>query len=199
FAAVGGFDERFRSPSVEDIDLGYRMRAASFRIVLDPLIQGKHLKRWTFRSSVISDLRDRGIPWTQLLIRYKGLRDDLNVTFAYRACVVVAYLLVMSLIVALRWPIWSAAVVAEVCALWLLDWRYYRFLAQRRGISFAVAWFPFHVLHHLCNGISFVAGSKVLFLHDRWGERRSRMLRRNGVDSFCTTPSHSYGTPGALL
>src|SRR5262249_15079567 len=52
FAAVGGFDERFAHPSVEDIDLGYRVRAAGFRIVLDSSIRGKHLKRWTFRSSV---------------------------------------------------------------------------------------------------------------------------------------------------
>ena len=33
FQAVGGFDERFRRPSVEDIDLGYRLAAAGYGLV----------------------------------------------------------------------------------------------------------------------------------------------------------------------
>lgn len=159
FAAVGGFDGRFAQPSVEDIDLGYRLRAAGFRIVLDPGIQGKHLKRWTFRSSVMSDIWDRGIPWTQLLKRYGTLNNDLNITRAYRACVVLSYLVVMSLTAAWWWPLLLAVVPVGLGAIWFLDRRYYRFFITRRGLPFALAWFPFHVLHHLCNGLSFAIGT----------------------------------------
>jgi len=42
---VGGFDER--RFGIEDVELGYRMTARGFRIVLDPGLQVKHLKRWT--------------------------------------------------------------------------------------------------------------------------------------------------------
>lgn len=159
FAAVGGFDERFTQPSVEDIDLGYRIHAAGYRIVLDPTIQGKHLKRWTFFGSIVTDIRDRGIPWAQLLNRYGNMRNDLNISLKYRACVVVSYLLVVCLIAALWWPVALAAVPVAAIALWLLDREYYQFLASRGGLSFALRWFPLHIVHHLCNGVSFVAGN----------------------------------------
>ena len=168
FLAVGGFDERFPRPSVEDIDLGYRIRAAGYRIVLDPTIQGTHLKRWTFKSSVVTDVRDRGVPWTQLMHRYGGLRNDLNVTVTYRACVVLAYLLIASLVAAWKWPWLLAVVPVELAALWLLDRPYYRFFTSRRGLAFTLRWFPFHVLHHLCNGVSFAAGT-TLWLGRRAG------------------------------
>jgi len=167
FAAVGGFDERFSRPSVEDIELGYRLHAAGFRIRLDPSIQGKHLKRWTFRRSVVSDVRDRGIPWTQLLKRKGRMQNDLNVTVAYRACVVIAYLLALCLVGAIWRPELLALVALAAAALWFLDRAYYRFFVSRRGLAFALAWFPFHVLHHLCNGVSFAVGM-LLYLGQRW-------------------------------
>jgi GT2 family glycosyltransferase len=167
FARVGGFDERFKRPSVEDIDLGYRIRSAGGRIVLDPLVQGRHLKRWTLGGAIVSDVRDRGIPWTQLMHRYGGLHNDLNVTLAYRACVVLAYVLVACMLAAARWPMLLAPAAVSVLLLWLLDRPYYRFFASRRGLTYAVRWFPVHVLHHLCNGVSFVVGT-ALYSGARW-------------------------------
>jgi GT2 family glycosyltransferase len=167
FATVGGFDERFARPSVEDIDLGYRIRAAGFRLVLDPAIQGKHLKRWTFTSSVKSDIVDRGIPWTQLMRRYGGMKDDLNVTIAYRLCVVAAYALLISLVAAVRWPLALTMVPVLLALLWMLDRSYYRFFIRQRGLWFTLRWFPLHILHHLCNGISFAVGMGLSLLQ-RW-------------------------------
>ena len=47
FRSVGGFDERFRRPSIEDIELGYRLVAAGYSLRLDVRFRGRHLKRWT--------------------------------------------------------------------------------------------------------------------------------------------------------
>jgi GT2 family glycosyltransferase len=167
FARVSGFDERLARPCVEDIDLGYRIRASGGRILLDAMIQGQHTKRWTLGGAVVSDVRDRGIPWTQLLHRYEGLHDDLNLTLSYRACVVVAYVLAVCLVLALWWPVLLLPAAAAVLAQWLLDRPYYRFFARRRGLAYAIAWFPVHVLHHLCNGLSFVVGT-VLYTVKCW-------------------------------
>lgn len=168
FREVHGFDPRFALPSVEDIDLGYRIRRVGYRIALDPSIQGTHLKRWTLWSSVVSDIRDRGVPWTQLLTRYGSMANDLNLTYRYRLAVAMAYALVASLAAAVITPIMLIPALLIAAGLWWLDRSYYRFFITRRGLGFALAWFPFHILHHLCNGVSFGIGT-LLYLARRWG------------------------------
>jgi GT2 family glycosyltransferase len=69
FVEVDGFDDwRFRSPSVEDIELGLRLASAGGLIKLDPEIQGTHLKRWSVSSMLLTDLLYRGMPWTALML-----------------------------------------------------------------------------------------------------------------------------------
>lgn len=167
FARVGGFDERFARPSIEDIDLGYRITAAGGRILLDASIQGQHLKRWTLRQAIVSDIRDRGVPWTQLVYRYGGRNDDLNLSMAHRVSVFVAYLSLAALAASPWWPRVLVVVPCGLIALVLLDWAYLSFLANRRSMRFATAWFSIRALHHLCNGLSFVAGT-ILYACRRW-------------------------------
>ena len=48
FSAHGGFDTSFSRPSIEDIELGHRLYRSGCKIILDPTIQVKHLKAWSF-------------------------------------------------------------------------------------------------------------------------------------------------------
>jgi GT2 family glycosyltransferase len=172
FRAVGGFDERFRRSSVEDIDFGYRLRRAGYRILLDPTVQGKHLKRWTLGSLLTSDFRDRGIPWTQLMHRYGAWHNDLNLTVKHRLCVVVAHL-ALALALAGLW-FRPAAIVAPVAlaAVWWLERAYYRFLAEEVGLLATWRWFPVRVLHHLSNGVTVTIGTLLHYLQ-RWTTLRA--------------------------
>jgi GT2 family glycosyltransferase len=169
FLGVGGYDGRFRRPSVEDIDLGYRLTAAGHRIAIDPDLNGKHLKRWTFTSSIVSDVRDRGVPWTQLIQRYGGLTTDLNLAWALRLSVVCAYVTLAALMAgvvdARAW--WVAAIAFGGMVGMNVD--YYAYFARLRGPWFAVRVVGAHFVHHLCNGVSFVVGNVLYRAQKRFG------------------------------
>jgi hypothetical protein len=88
FLAHGGFSLAYRRPSIEDIELGYRLTEAGCRLRLDPSIQGTHLKRWTFLNMVRTDVFDRALPWTELILRHRSMPNHLNLQWAQRISVV---------------------------------------------------------------------------------------------------------------
>jgi GT2 family glycosyltransferase len=98
FRTIGGFDEDY--PTIEDIELGYRLRAAGHSIVLDRAIQVTHLKRWTLRGMIESDLFDRGIPWTRLMLQERHVLNDLNLRTSQRVSALLACLMVVHVVTA---------------------------------------------------------------------------------------------------
>jgi len=79
FLALNGFDEiRYPQPSIEDIELGARLIGRGMRIELDPAIRGTHLKAWTLRQMIETDLKQRGIPWMLLILDGVSPRGVLN-------------------------------------------------------------------------------------------------------------------------
>ncbi len=93
FLEHSGFDETFARPAVEDIELGYRLVRAGRKIVLDRSIQVTHLKHWSFWNLVKTDVCDRGIPWTELILRDRFMPNDLNIQLSQRVSVALVYLL----------------------------------------------------------------------------------------------------------
>jgi glycosyltransferase involved in cell wall biosynthesis len=94
FLAYSGFDQRYRRPAIEDIELGYRLTRNNRKILLDRSIQVKHLKRWTFLNVLKTDIVYRGIPWTELILRDRHMPNDLNVKVSERISVALAFILV---------------------------------------------------------------------------------------------------------
>jgi glycosyltransferase involved in cell wall biosynthesis len=153
FVRVGGFDaERFAQPSVEDIDLGMRLTAAGAQIVLDPAIQGTHLKRWTLVQMVSTDLFKRGIPWVDLLVESRNGSAALNLGWRHRLSTLTV--LVGFGALAARRP---RVAVASVGALVILNHSFYSLLARRRGGREAVVGIALHSLHHLTGATSIPA------------------------------------------
>jgi glycosyltransferase involved in cell wall biosynthesis len=93
FGRSGGFDERYRRPAIEDIELGYRLVLSGHKILLDRELQVTHLKRWSLWSIIKTDIWDRGVPWTELILRRRFMPNDLNLRFSQRLSVAVALLL----------------------------------------------------------------------------------------------------------
>ncbi|MCU0488869.1 MAG: glycosyltransferase [Anaerolineales bacterium] len=95
FLRHSGFDVvRYPRPSIEDIELGRRMKRSGSRIWVDKTIQVKHLKRWTFKGLLKTDIFDRGIPWTRLILSERNIPDDLNLNRGQRTSALLTALLV---------------------------------------------------------------------------------------------------------
>jgi hypothetical protein len=146
FLAAGGFDEqRFAVPSVEDIDLGVRLGAREARIVLDPRIQGTHLKAWTLRSMVVTDFARRGVPWVALQLRHGRARSTaLNLGWRHRVSALACVVGVLALLA--RRPPAAGAALAVLLG---LNRDFYRLLARRRGFGEALLGVGLHAIHHL--------------------------------------------------
>lgn len=165
FAEVGGFDtERFPRPQIEDIDLGYRLRDRGGRIVLDPSIQGTHLKRWTFSAMLRTDLLDRGIPWMLLLLERRGRRgrssQALNTgrTEQLKVCIaaLAAIMLVAAAVLGSVQPLILSALLFVVLATSNLPT--YAWFARHRGIGFSLAVIPMHLAYYVNNAIAAAVG-----------------------------------------
>lgn len=145
FEASGGFDaETYPQPSVEDIELGMRLRRRGSRILLDPQIRGRHLKRWTVASMVRTDFGRRGVPWTRLLLREGSGNTALNLGWRRRLSAATSVALLASLL-ARRPRAAAAALVANL----VLDRDFYALLVRRGGPRLLVAGISLHQLHQL--------------------------------------------------
>jgi glycosyltransferase involved in cell wall biosynthesis len=156
FEAVGGFDERkYSRPSIEDIELGYRLRRKKLTIILDRELQVKHLKRWTLSSLVRTDIFDRALPWSQLIIGDGGMINDLNLRMADRVSTALSGLAVALFILSDFHMVLLAGMLAALIAVFLLNVGFFRFLKTRRGMWFSVKAFAMLVLYYLYSGIVF--------------------------------------------
>jgi len=158
FDSVGGFDERYHKPSVEDIELGYRLKQKGWRIRLDPTWQVKHLKNWTLASMIHTDLFRRAIPWSQLLVREKRMDNDLNIDTSSRISGLLVVLLFTSL--AGRWlsPFVDAVSLISLAGIAILNRRFFMFLMNRGGVKLVVSGYLLHLVYLSCAVIGFVIG-----------------------------------------
>jgi len=166
FEEAGGFDaNRYPQPSVEDIELGMRLRSGGARIALDPQIRGRHLKRWTPLSIARTDFARRGVPWAGLLLQEGSGSTTLNLGWRRRASAMTSVALLASLCA--RRPRLAAGTLATSL---VLDRDLYALLLRRGGPKLLLAGIPLHQLHQLCAAASVPAAVVLHALdgrHDR--------------------------------
>jgi GT2 family glycosyltransferase len=173
FVAIGGFDERnFPRPSIEDIDLGMRLVDRGGRIMLDPFLQGKHLKRWSFAEMIRTDFAARGVPWVTLLLRRGSSSTALNLGWRHRLTAA-ASLTLLTALARRRLPASAALVLLIV----ILNQSFYRLLLRQRGPAVLLAAVPLHVVHHLVGLAAVPVGARRHLLARRSGRLSDRTRR----------------------
>lgn len=174
FAAVGGFDEtKYTRPSIEDIELGRRLRRRGFIITLDRELQVKHLKRWTLASLLRADVGARALPWSRLILEEGSMPRDLNLRASDRASAALACAALLTLAFAsasllfpdtFSTPIAPApflpallfcASASMLAAVFALNLPLLGFMRARRGTLFALASFVMLTLYYIYSAFAF--------------------------------------------
>jgi Glycosyl transferase family 2 len=170
--AVGGFDEqRYPHPSIEDIELGHRLTASGARVMLDPAIQGTHLKTWTLSSMLWTDFARRGVPWVALQVRTRRVSAALNCGWRHRLSAAACALGVVFAVLGL--PLLVAATGAAVLT---MNHAFYALLMRRQGLWQAFASVLLHGLHHLVSVAAVPAGIAAglcAWAWSAWSERQA--------------------------
>lgn len=152
FFKAGGFPEFFRTSAIEDVVLGYSMRHLGMKIGLIKDLTVKHLKKWSFRALVGTDIFQRALPWTRLAATY-GLPLDLNFRLSARLSALSVWGLLVSLFLAEKG---SIPTLVFSFALLVLNRDLYLFFLHKRGVRFAVYATLFHWFYLLYSSLIFV-------------------------------------------
>lgn len=156
FLAIGGFDVvRYTRPSIEDIELGYRLRAAGGRIVLWPALQGTHLKVWRFLNLIHTEVFCRAIPWSRLMLSQTGMVNELNVGTAERLRAVLAGLFIAGSAASLHPAVPGWVALALLGAIALANGGLLRLFYRRKGLLFSLGGLLFHQVYYLYSSAAF--------------------------------------------
>jgi len=174
FVEVDGFDDwRFRSPSVEDIELGLRLATAGRMIRLDPEIQGTHLKHWRLRTMLVTDLLYRGTPWTALMLDRGPQAARLNMRGSH-GLAAAAFTLGLGAMLFGRFRL-----AAPLAALYFaINTRFYELMLRRAGVQGAAAAVALLAVHNAAAlgsaplGVVAFAGDRIR----RAGPRTTRLV-----------------------
>ena len=165
FTRAGTFDEwRFPRPQAEALELGDRLRSLGYRVLRLLDAEATHLRRWTLRDWIRVDLLDRGMSIARLnqLPEFRARADRLYL--ATPADAVLAWLAVTSLSLATLRQDGSIALLGSVfvLALVLNNANLFAAFAGARGVAFAAAAVPLHLVTCAMYGVA-SAGGRVLF------------------------------------
>ncbi|GAB5496064.1 MAG: hypothetical protein Phyf2KO_11440 [Phycisphaerales bacterium] len=151
FLDVGGFDETFTKPSIEDVELGVRLRKNG-RIKVVKGATATHLKRWSLGNLWRTDVVARALPWGRLSVEHEELRGSLNSSRREQLAALLAGLLCLAVLLlpitlAAMGTFAAAASVVIPAGLWgWLNRKLFGLIARRGGVvAFVVG-----VLLHFC-------------------------------------------------
>ena len=150
FLDAGGFDgTRYPKPSIEDIELGWRLRQRGLDIQLVPALQAKHLKVWGLKGLLHTEIFLRAIPWSRLIQAHGTWTDALNIGRGerMRALLVVCCLCTIVLAAAGQMQAWVPAVMLGAVA--VANGGLFAFFRRRRGAMFALGAVAFHQFYYL--------------------------------------------------
>jgi GT2 family glycosyltransferase len=157
FLDSGGFDiERYKFPSIEDIELGHRLVNAGGRVRLLRDVQCTHLKVWRFGNLIHTEIFRRAIPWSRLILSSgSGIPNDLNVGMSEQVRAFIAAALALSILAMIVGAIGTSIPILMLLLLLFANREIALFFYRRGGLLFALGALVFHQVYYLYSASAF--------------------------------------------
>lgn len=176
FADAGGFDaERYPHSSIEDIELGLRLRQRGLRIHLEPALLATHLKVWRLSNLLHTEVFRRAVPWSMLIVAHGWWSTSLNMGRGERIRALLAACLPLALLFAVLGvaPSWLALILLAFTA--VANRSLFSYFRHRRGVLFALGGVLYHQFYYLYSSAAYAYS---LAAHG-WSAIRRRFDRRS--------------------
>ena len=135
--------------------MGRRLKKLGYSIRLDKALQVTHLKRWTWREWLRTDIFRRAVPWSLLILEDRQAKDDLNLKAVDRWSAAVAGVSLLSLVGTFAYPALLIAPAVGLLLVHALNANLFRFFRRQRGPLFEMKCLPLHFLYSLYSGVTF--------------------------------------------
>jgi len=200
FAALGGFDESFTPPSIEDVELGVRLRQVGGHIWTIHDALGKHLKNWTLMQLWRTDIFGRAVPWARLIVEPHGPCGKLNAATDQKIAAVLAVLMPATALLAIAidsgW--WLATLVCTMA--WIaINRSLFGLLFRRGGLRALVGGMALHWFYYCYASCSYA----YVWLDYRWHRRRDAEPRTviyvTAVLLLCVTLAGLIGLSATVI
>jgi glycosyltransferase involved in cell wall biosynthesis len=155
---VGGFDERYRESSVEDIELGHRLRKAGHKIRLCKALQVKNLKQWQPGNLIKPAFLSRLLPWTELLFHRRHFFHSLSLSSVGKTSVLLMHSFLGAVVSSLWWSEALAVAGGLLVLLLAVNIPFCWFFVEKRGLSFAFQAISWQFLYYGCCSFAFLLG-----------------------------------------
>lgn len=182
FTTLGGLDQTTWARNMEDVEFGHRIVDCGHTIAVMPDVEGTHHKALTVTSMTRIDLCDRAIPWSTLMLR-QGLRTDPFVVSPGRAIAAGATALTALGLAASPFSRKGRFMtIGALAGFVAVNASLFSFFARVRGVAFAVATVPLHLLHTAASATGFVtaAARETLRAAANWPTQRAWRKRTSG-------------------
>ena len=98
-----------------------------------PQLRVKHLKKWTFKNWVFTDLFRRGIPWVRLMRARKDWTSQLNFSWSQRIANLGAVAFVVCIPLTLAHPAFALLGFLGLGSFLVLNFQFFRLVRWKRG------------------------------------------------------------------
>jgi glycosyltransferase involved in cell wall biosynthesis len=177
FRHVGGFNPKYRG--IPDVAFGVDLTSAGYRIRLERDLLCTHLKKWTLRTMVLTDVFLRAAPWSAMILERRAITNDLNTSIGKRIAVAFATAASGFAAMAALVPAFALLSLLSLLGTLLFNASLLEQFRRERGVLFALGVIPLHLLHQLCaaTGVAVALKRHVFGTGTLVGERARVELR----------------------